>query len=92
AEPPSAHKWVRPRETRELRRRILEAAEGYPEVMSVHEIRSLSSEEGLLITLHCMVEGSTPLERAHEISTMMEERIKAIDPRIKYVIIHCEPI
>ncbi|MEM3070728.1 MAG: cation-efflux pump [Candidatus Bathyarchaeia archaeon] len=92
AEPPSAHKWVRPRETKELRRRILEAAEGYPEVMSVHEIRSLSSEEGLLITLHCMVEGSTPLERAHEISTMMEERIKAIDPRIKYVIIHCEPI
>ncbi len=91
AEPPSAHEWVRPRETRELRRRILEVAEGYPEVASVHEIRSLTSREGLIITLHCTVEASTPLERAHEISTIMEEKIKAIDPRIRYVIIHCEP-
>lgn len=91
AEPPSAHEWVRLRETRELRRRILEAAEGYPEVVSIHEIRSLTSREGLIITLHCTVEGSTPIERAHEISTMMEEKMKAIDPRIRYVIIHCEP-
>lgn len=91
AEPPSAHGWVRPEETAELRRRIFEALEGFPEVATVHEIRSLTSREGLLLTLHCKVEGSTSLERAHEISTMMEEKIRAIDPRIRYVIIHCEP-
>ncbi len=91
AEPPQAHRWVEPREMRRLRRRILETAEGYPEAVSIHDIRSLASRDGLIVALHCTVQGSTPLERVHEISTMMEEKIKRIDPKIRYVIIHCEP-
>ena len=91
AKPPTAHRWADPKDMRELRGRILEAAEDFSDIISIHEIRSLASQEGLLITLHCLVEGSTTLERAHEISTSMEEKVKAIDPRITYVVIHCEP-
>jgi cation diffusion facilitator family transporter len=74
-----------------LRKQIVEISQQFPEVRSCHEIQILAHDGRYSITLHCAIDGGMNLDRAHEIATKMEEKIKAADPRIEQATIHCEP-
>lgn len=87
----SNKKVVNEDEAKKMKHRIIEIAEEYPEIKSVHDIDALSLGESVCITMHCTVDGSMNLDEAHTVSTRLEEKIKSMDDRISHVIIHCEP-
>ena len=74
-----------------LQRKIVQIQKGFPEVISLHNIRILSRNGKYSISLHCAVDASLTVERAHEIATEIEGKIRTFDERIERVDVHCEP-
>ena len=74
-----------------LQRRIVQIREGFPEVISLHNIQILSRNGKYSISLHCTVDASLTVERTHEIATEIEDKIRTLDERIDRVDVHCEP-
>ena len=74
-----------------LQRKIVQIGETFPEVISLHDVQLLWRDRKYSISLHCTVDASLTLERAHEIATKIENRIRALDERIDQVDVHCEP-
>ncbi|MBS7620330.1 cation-efflux pump [Candidatus Bathyarchaeota archaeon] len=87
----SNKKVVNEDEAKKLKLRIIEIAEEYPEIKSIHDIDALSLGRSVCITMHCTVDGAMNLDEAHTVSTKLEEKIKSMDDRVSHVIIHCEP-
>mgnify|MGYP005831520149 CR=1 FL=1 len=87
----SNEKIIVEEEAKKLKTRVIEIAEDYPEIKSVHDIDTLSLGGSICITMHCTVGGAMSLEEVHTISTKLEEKIKSTDSRISHAIIHCEP-
>jgi len=74
-----------------LRRKIVQIGRTFPEVISLHDVQLLWRDGKYSISLHCTVDSSLTLERAHEIATKIENKIRALDERINQVDVHCEP-
>jgi len=74
-----------------LQKRIMRIGESFPEVISLHNIQLLSRNGKYNVSLHCTVDESLTLERAHEIATKIEVKIRELDERINQVNVHCEP-
>ncbi|MBA4349484.1 MAG: cation transporter [Thermodesulfovibrio sp.] len=60
-------------------------------VIECHEIRTRGSRGNIFVDLHILVNPSLPLEDAHKIADMVEEKIKSKLPDIVDVIVHLEP-
>jgi len=74
-----------------LQRKIMQIQDDFPEVVSLHNIQILSQNGKYNVSLHCTVDASLTVERAHEIATEIEGKIRALDERIDRVDVHCEP-
>jgi ferrous-iron efflux pump FieF len=72
------------------RARIRAIALEHPEVTNLHDLRSRSAGTATFIQLHLEMDGSLPLQRAHEISDAVEQRIMEAFPGAE-VIIHEDP-
>ena len=74
----------------EDRRRIYDLAVSHPEVRNVHDMRTRSSGQNQFIQLHLEMDGEIKLNKAHEISEEVMDRIERAFPSAE-VIIHEDP-
>jgi cation diffusion facilitator family transporter len=60
-------------------------------VEGVHNVNSSTSEEGIFISLHVLVDKNMSLEEAHKVSDDIEEQIRRSVPDINHITVHLEP-
>ncbi len=60
-------------------------------VEGVHNVNSSTSEEGIFISLHVMVNRNMHLDEAHKISDEIEKQIRSVVSDINHITIHLEP-
>ncbi len=80
----------------ELINKINEVIESVEDILHFHDIRIISSEGKIRVSLNCEFHEGKTLEEVHELVTIYESRLflklKKINPKITNVIIHAEPI
>jgi len=80
----------------ELINKINEVIESVEDILHFHDIRIISSEGKIRVSLNCEFHKGKTLEEVHELVTIYESRLflklKKINPKITNVIIHAEPI
>jgi divalent metal cation (Fe/Co/Zn/Cd) transporter len=57
----------------------------------IHEITLLMEKNCLQISFHCMLEGDTSIQKAHEYSEQMETILREEISNVDSVLIHMEP-
>jgi cation diffusion facilitator family transporter len=62
-----------------------------PEVLGCHQIRSRGSADHVFLDLHIWMDPGMRLDRAHELSHFVKDRIIARYPEVKDAVIHIEP-
>jgi cation diffusion facilitator family transporter len=62
-----------------------------PDVMGCHAIRTRGSADHVFLDLHLWMAPATRLERAHELSHIVKDRLMTRYPQIRDAIIHIEP-
>jgi cation diffusion facilitator family transporter len=62
-----------------------------PDVIDCHEVLVTSASAGLAIVAHVRGRRNLPLERMHDASERIENRIRAAEPEVGSVVIHFEP-
>lgn len=63
-----------------------------PVIHDLHNLRTRKSGNLLVVDMHIRMEGSTPLNEAHELASQIEDRIRAIYGRETIINIHLEPL
>lgn len=86
---PSAHV------SRRLRHRVVEVIEkavaALPGLSDPHDILVRQVEGRLFVTLEVMVSGTMSVTEAHELSTQLQEQIRAGVPTVSEALVHLEP-
>ncbi len=62
-----------------------------PDVIGCEKIRTRGSADEVFLDLHVWLPGTMPLDRAHELSHVVKDRLMARYPQIVDVVIHIEP-
>ena len=75
-----------------LRERISAAALTVPRVREMHNIRIVSVEDGLEVSLHLKLPRDLTLEAAHEVASQVEQAIGEAVPEVVSVQTHLEPL
>jgi cation diffusion facilitator family transporter len=60
-------------------------------VEGVHNVNSSTSEEGIFISLHVLVDKNMSLEEAHKVSDDIEEQVRRSVSDINHITVHLEP-
>jgi cation diffusion facilitator family transporter len=68
-----------------------EAAAAVPSISDAHAIQVRQVEGALFISLEALVNGALSVTVAHELSTQLQEAIRAALPNVGEVLIHLEP-
>jgi len=64
----------------------------YPELADCHDVRVRSVEHKTLVSCHCAMDGRLPITDVHDLTAILESRVKAQFPQIYRLTIHPEPI
>jgi cation diffusion facilitator family transporter len=64
----------------------------YPEFVDCHEVRVRQVEHRILVSCHCTMNGNLPITQIHDVTGMLEARVKEQFPHIYRVTIHPEPV
>jgi cation diffusion facilitator family transporter len=75
----------------QMEERIRGIVARYPEVIGCHSIQVIRAEGKESINLHCELRGDESIDKAHEITTIIEGSIRAEFKELSYVNIHVEP-
>jgi divalent metal cation (Fe/Co/Zn/Cd) transporter len=75
-----------------IRERVHAAALGVRRVREVHNVRALSVDSGMELSLHLKLPGDISLEEAHEIAEEVECAIRSELPDVGTVQTHIEPL
>jgi divalent metal cation (Fe/Co/Zn/Cd) transporter len=75
-----------------LRERISAAALTVPRVREMHNIRVVSMDDGLQVSLHLKLPQDLTLETAHEVASRVEHAIEDAVPEVVSVQTHLEPL
>ena len=70
---------------------VVQATETIPELRDPHEIHVRQVEGKLFITLEVLVDGELSVTEAHELSTRLQEAIRASVPNVSEALVHVEP-
>lgn len=70
---------------------VLDLLKRFPEVKNVHRIRSRGREDDMFVDLHIMVDETTTVKEAHDLSHNIEASIKEEINSNAEVIVHIEP-
>jgi cation diffusion facilitator family transporter len=68
-----------------------ETVEDQQRVLDCHEVKVRQIGDELSLTMHCTVEEHLPVAQAHDIATVIEERVRMACPDIGSVSVHVEP-
>ncbi len=60
-------------------------------VEGVHNINSSTSEKGIFISLHVMVDRNMSLGQAHKVSDEIEKQVRSVVANINHITVHLEP-
>ena len=60
-------------------------------VEGVHNVNSSTSEEGVFISLHVLVDRNMSLEEAHKVSDEIERQVRNAVSNINHITVHLEP-
>jgi cation diffusion facilitator family transporter len=83
---------VEPGEARDLRERINAAAAGVPNVREIHNVRLMTVDGAMELSLHLKLPASLSLEEAHAVTSEMEREIREAAPELTDVHTHIEPL
>jgi divalent metal cation (Fe/Co/Zn/Cd) transporter len=75
----------------ELESYVEHAAERFPEIKEVCEVRVRKFGEGTHLVLRCRFDPKLSIEKAHEVSSKLEKEIRSAYPDITRIDIHEEP-
>jgi cation diffusion facilitator family transporter len=64
----------------------------YRELTNCHEVHVRTVEHKILVSCHCAMEGSLPITQVHDITAVLEDRVKERFPQIFRLTIHPEPL
>jgi cation diffusion facilitator family transporter len=67
------------------------AARTLPEIIDIHEVHIGRIGEKISLSCHCTLPDELPMQRVHEIITLLEDRFKSRCPDVDRVLIHPEP-
>jgi cation diffusion facilitator family transporter len=70
---------------------VIEAAGSFGELSAPHNIHVRQVEGRLFITLEAFVDGNLSIMEAHELSTQLQEAIRASVPNVGEALVHLEP-
>jgi len=63
----------------------------FPEVQGFHDLQVRTVEGQVVVSCHCVLDGTLPVTRVHDLTTELELRIKQRFPQLFRATIHCEP-
>src|SRR6266852_5010155 len=63
----------------------------FDELVNCHDVRARQVEHHILVSCHCTMKGSLPITQIHDVTAVMEDRVKEKFPQIYRVTIHPEP-
>ncbi len=64
----------------------------YKELVDCHEVHVRSVDHRILVSCHCAMDGNLPITEVHDITGVLENRVKELFPQIYRVTIHPEPV
>jgi len=64
----------------------------YHELVDCHEVHVRSVEHRILVSCHCAMDGNLPITQVHDLTAILESRVKERFPQIFRVTIHPEPL
>lgn len=70
---------------------VINAAATTPELSDIHDIKVRQVEGKLFISLEALVDGNLSIALAHDLSTQLQEAIRATVPNVGEVLVHLEP-
>jgi divalent metal cation (Fe/Co/Zn/Cd) transporter len=63
----------------------------FDELVNCHDVRARQVEHHILVSCHCTMKGSLPITQIHDVTAVLEDRVKEKFPQIYRVTIHPEP-
>lgn len=76
---------------RHMEDQLRAAAATLPEIIDIHEIHIGRIGDKISLSCHCTLPDQLPMQRVHEIITVLEDRFKLHCPDVDRVLIHPEP-
>lgn len=76
---------------RALQLHLADLCREFPEVRDFHDLQVRTVEGQVVISCHCVLDGTLPITRVHDLTTEFELRIKQRFPQLFRITIHCEP-
>ena len=67
-------------------------ASEYHELVDCHEAHVRSVQHRILVSCHCAMDGNLPISQIHDVTAVLEDRVKEKFPQISRVTIHPEPV
>jgi cation diffusion facilitator family transporter len=64
----------------------------YKHLMDCHEVRARSVQHKILVSCHCSLDGNLPITEVHDLTAILEDRVKKNFPEISRLTIHPEPV
>jgi cation diffusion facilitator family transporter len=82
-------------EMKQLARSIEEFLNSLPsefdELVNCHDVRVRQVEHRILVSCHCTMKSALPITQVHDVTAVLEDRVKEKFPQIARVTIHPEP-
>src|SRR6266850_1121665 len=82
-------------EMKQLARAIEEFLNGLPsefdELVNCHDVRARQVEHHIQVSCHCAMKSQLPITQVHDVTAVLEDRVKEKFPQIFRVTIHPEP-
>jgi len=78
-------------EASQLEQTVRRLTRNVPGVHDCHDIKVLRVEGKLFLSVHCALDEHLPIAQAHDIATIIEERLKRECAGIERVFVHAEP-
>ena len=63
----------------------------FPSLRDCHDVRARQVEHKTLISCHCTMDGNLPITQIHDVTALLEDRVRGRFPQIARVTIHPEP-
>ena len=63
----------------------------FDELVNCHDVRALQVEHHILLSCHCTMKSDLPITEVHDVTAVLEVRVKEKFPQISRVTIHPEP-
>jgi cation diffusion facilitator family transporter len=63
----------------------------FDELVNCHDVRARQVEHHILVSCHCTMKSDLPITQVHDVTAVLEDRVKEKFPQISRVTIHPEP-